>query len=119
MSALMFGKYKGKTIQEIATIKQGKENGVSYLTWLRDNSDPNDPKYGEKNKALRAEIDSVLSVLPKQTKYVKDNSQLPRGDVSGQIEKKIDFLTDLFKKAYPDVYNELMFENSPKDEAPF
>lgn len=117
---LKMGKYKGQTVEQVAKIKQGKENGAKYLIWMKENTfDPNDPKYGESNKAFRAEIDRVLGTA---VRYEKDNSQLPKGAVENQIEKKLDFLTEMFKKAYPEVYAELMFENSPQskeEESPF
>lgn len=114
---LSFGKYKGKTIEEISTIKQGREDGASYLEWLRDNSDVNDPKYAAKNKALVAEINRVLG---SKVKYVKDNTQLPKGSESAGLDKKLDFIIEMFKRSYPEIYQEIMFENTPKkDDVPF
>lgn len=53
---LRFGKFKGKTVEEVA----GLDEGAKWLDWLRKNTDVNDPKFGKSNKAMVAEINRVL-----------------------------------------------------------
>lgn len=54
---LKFGKYKGKTVEEVAQDKRGR----GWLTWACENMfDPNDAKYGDNNKKWRKHIVSVL-----------------------------------------------------------
>lgn len=66
MNTLPYGKFQGKTISEVASMEwmdKGKpRSGRNYLTWLSGKLDPNDAKYGEKNKELLNSINDVLQV---------------------------------------------------------
>ena len=55
---LPYGKFKGKEISEIAMLKDGPK----YLEWLKGQLDPNDAKYGDKNRAIINEIDDTLKI---------------------------------------------------------
>lgn len=114
---LKFGKFKGQTIEAVSKT----EEGVGYLQWLKKNTDPNDAKYGKSNKATLAEINRCLALVPKKDEYVKDNSQLPKSAGGTSLEKKLDLIIALIKKAYPDVYAEYKLEEAQveTDQAPF
>lgn len=55
---LPYGKFKGKEVSEVASM----DKGAGYLNWLKGQLDPNDAKYGEKNKELIGAIDDALIV---------------------------------------------------------
>ncbi len=88
---LKFGKFKGKSIEEVSN----SEEGVNYLNWLRKNTDPNDPKFGKNNQALIAEIKKHTE---SKSFYIKDNSQLPKESAKGNsitletLDKKLDLI---------------------------
>lgn len=55
---LPYGKFKGKEVSEVALM----DKGAGYLKWLKGQLDPNDAKYGDKNKELLNAIDDTLMV---------------------------------------------------------
>jgi len=58
---LPYGKYKGREVREVAGIIEADgKTGASYLTWLRDSLDENDPKFGANNIKLKQEITESL-----------------------------------------------------------
>ena len=64
---MKYGKYKGKTIEDIF---EKEEGGLSYLNWLKPTLNVNDPKFGKINKALSEEIDRVINTrLPAMGSY--------------------------------------------------
>lgn len=111
MSQLRFGKYKGMEVSDVAK----DQDGVNYLSWLRDNTDANDPKYGKNNALLLAELNRALDG---KTIYVKEKKNFPKKtaqgasvDLSG-VEKKLDKILAILKKNFGD-------HSVEEDETPF
>lgn len=100
---LKFGKFKGKTIGEVAESIKGRE----YLGWFLENVDVNDAKndgkYAAKNKGLADEIRKVIGSSPAPTKVNVPNTSnsvvLAKLD---SIEQKLDKLISKSSGLEPD-----------------
>ena len=93
MSAIHFGKYKGKTYEEVAKID------AKYLLWLQSTLDPNDPKYGASNRKSAEEIDAVLNGHGLEKK--KFTPKAPTGTVGSMDEHILEIkrmVTALYEK---------------------
>lgn len=84
---LKFGKHKGKDIQDVPT---------DYLFWLLENTDPEDRKYGEKNKLLRQACENAINaksdglVQKSQKRAPETSGSLTMGYVLADMRELID-----------------------------
>ena len=89
-SKISFGKYAGKTIQQIA------QTDKPYLKWLAENTDPTDAKnngkYAKANQARIKEIEQALQDAPAFDSPSNSNSSLMAVLIS--IETKLDKLIE-------------------------
>lgn len=103
---LKMGKYKGLSIEDACRAD------AKYMTWLSNNTDVNDPKWGANNKKLKAEIDRCLGSGPKHISEAVNPAFAPKRSVAyaspspalravpvappinqlDRIEKKLDFV---------------------------
>lgn len=110
---LKFGKFKGRTIEDISN---SGDEGLSYLDWLGKNTDVNDPKYGAKNKAMVAEIKRCMSgktfvVRERKTKTAQNNDEVI--DILVGMDEKIGLIMQALKIKLPETHVE------KKDDLPF
>ena len=95
---IKFGKYKGKSVEEIAQ----ENEGLGYLDWLRENTDPKDAKYGAQNQILLNEINKALDG---KTIYKKDKKKSGGASVAvdlSVLESKLDKVIAILKANFGD-----------------
>lgn len=93
---IRFGKFKGKTIEEVA----GNEEGINYLNWLREKQDPNDPKFGKSNKKM---IDEINRVLSNKTVYISDKPSNQEKNKTSTYSNQTSENNEILKKIYNDI----------------
>jgi len=103
---LKFGKFKGQTIEQVSKTN----DGLAYLDWLSKNSDVNDPKYGDKNKALVAEIKRCTAgkevYIPEKKKFGK------KTPVSGAGNEEVILLLNAIQNSLVKIERQLGIKDS-------
>lgn len=132
-----FGKYNGKTFEQVYAIDP------DYIRWMRDTTDPadakNEGKYAKQNQARIKYLDALLTegvpsvsvdtMAPRVTSSVKPSADPKVFEtilkVMISIEEKLDFMAKEMKISFPMVMpselkpDENIPEEIVEDEAPF
>lgn len=89
---LKFGKFKGKTMEEVAQT----DEGINYLRWLKEQP-CSDPKFKYAHDKQVKEIETVLNSIQNRTQEIVKSAQKKEG-ITESIKKEILLHLEMVKK---------------------